>query len=498
MNRRILVFFREVSALTTIAIVGGLLLSATSFADQQAGPKVKQISSDPFTDSDAQHQSEVEPDTYAWGNTIVVAHQTGRIFDGGSSDIGFAISTNGGTTWSHGFLPGITVNYQGGHFAAASDPSVVYDASHGVWLIASLGLSSNNSVFASSSRDGMNWNNPVTVDNQSGFADKDWITCDNTSTSPYYGHCYIEWDDAGIGDVPKMSTSTDGGQTWSAVYTISSASGLGGQPVVQPNGTAVVPFEGFSGIQAYSSTDGGKTWKNVVTVANISDHGVAGNLRTSPLPSAEVDGGGTVYVVWQDCRFRTGCSSNDIVMSTSTDGRNWSSVSRIPIDPVSSTVDHFIPGIAVDRATSGSTAHLGLTFYYYPVSNCSSSTCKLGVGFISSHDGGKTWANGTILGAGIKTPWLAVTNQGYMVGDYMSTSFVNGKAYGAFAGATPPNGSTLHENMYTPNVGLLQEGSGPSFSSANDKPVPNAKSDHGPRKFWDDEGRLPVHPPDKH
>jgi len=52
---------------------------------------------------------------------------------------------------------GITVNYQGGHFAAASDPSVVYDASHGVWLIASLGLSSNNSVLVSSSRDGINW-----------------------------------------------------------------------------------------------------------------------------------------------------------------------------------------------------------------------------------------------------------------------------------------------------------------------------------------------------
>jgi hypothetical protein len=41
----------------------------------------------------------------------------------------------------------------------------------------------------------------------------------------------------------------------------------------------------------------------------------------------------------------------------------------IPIDPVSSTVDHFIPGLAVDRRTAGGSAHLGLGYYFYPISN---------------------------------------------------------------------------------------------------------------------------------
>src|SRR5205823_2594199 len=104
---------------------------------------------------------------------------------------------------------------------------------------------------------------------------------------------------------------------------------------------------------------------------------VAGGMRTSPLPSAEVDASGKVYVVWQDCRFRAGCSSNDIVISSSSDGKTWSAVSRIPIDTTTSTVDHFIPGIAVDPSTSGSTAHLGLSYYYFPVSNCTTSTCAL-------------------------------------------------------------------------------------------------------------------------
>jgi hypothetical protein len=36
----------------------------------------------------------------------------------------------------------------------------------------------------------------------------------------------------------------------------------------------------------------------------IAGHQVAGGLRTDPLPSAQIDAAGTVYVVWQDCAFR--------------------------------------------------------------------------------------------------------------------------------------------------------------------------------------------------
>ena len=79
-----------------------------------------------------------------------------------------------------------------------------------------------------------------------------------------------------------------------------------------------------------------------------------------------MDKKGKVYVSWQDCRFRSSCSSNDIVMSTSTNGHAWASLARIPIDGLGSGVDHFLPGIGVDRATSGVSAHLGLTYYYYP------------------------------------------------------------------------------------------------------------------------------------
>jgi hypothetical protein len=472
--------------------VAVVVLFVSALAATAAGQKLRKLSSDPFTNAESQHATEVEPDTFAFGNTIVTGYQTGRIFDGGCADIGFATSTDGGATWKHGFLPGITNNYKGGKYTEVSDPAVAYDAAHGKWLITSIAITDEIGVgvLASSSSDGLTWNNPATVHTTNGFDDKSWVACDSNPSSPFYGHCYVEWDAAENGDQVQMSTSTDGGQTWSAAKSVPNAFGLGGQPVVQPNGTVVVPFESGD-IEAFTSSDGGNTWKSPVSVGSISDHGVHGSLRTSPLPSAEVDGAGTVYVAWQDCRFRSGCSSNDIVMSKSSDGKTWSQVSRVPIDQVSSTIDHFIPGLAVDPSTSGDSAHLGLTFYFYPVSNCTNSSCKMGVGFISSHDGGKTWARGKVMGQGMNTSWLANTNQGYMVGDYMSTSFVNGKAYGVFAGALPPNGSKFNEAMYTPSVGLLEEQQGPLLSSAGDKPMPNAKSDHPPRPYWDDEGHLP-------
>jgi len=52
-------------------------------------------------------------------------------------------------------------------------------------------------------------------------------------------------------------------------------------------------------------------------IAVIQSHIDAGGIRSGPLPSAAVDGAGTVWVVWEDCRFRAQCATNDLVYSTS-------------------------------------------------------------------------------------------------------------------------------------------------------------------------------------
>ncbi len=473
---------------------------ATTLALPAQTTTLVRISSDDLTNSDSNHKTEVEPHSFAWGNTIVsafhVARRPGSI-GWGSGDVGWATSTDGGTTWHHGDLPGLTVNYKSGTYGAAADPSVAYDAKHGEWLISTLplaGLSCCNligDVAVSRSTNGTVWGNPVIID-KTHLDDKNWTVCDNTTTSPFYGNCYTEWDQAfGTGDV-LMSVSSDGGQTWGAGLASSDhAGGLGGEPVVQPNGTVIVPFEG-GGIDVFSSTNGGKSWGRSQAIASITSHGVAAGLRNPNLPSAAIDGAGNVYVVWSDCRFRTGCSSNDIVMSTSSNGATWSSVVRIPIDATTSTVDHFIPGIGADPATSGNTAHLTIVYYYYPTAKCTASTCQLDVGFTTSTDGGATWTAGTKIGGPMNVGWLPVSDNGPMVADYIGVSYVNGNPFGFFPVAHALVGTTYSENMMTTKSPLPVDLSAQTFSSQDDKPVPNAKSDHEMKFYYDDEGHREI------
>jgi len=419
-----------------------------------------QVSADPFTNSTSQHATEVEPDTFANGTTVVGAFQVGRFFNGGATDIGFARSGDGGKTWgAPGFLPGMTFSSgaAGSPFERVSDASVAYDAAHATWLISSIPLLPNTSVptvFVNrSTDDGLTWSAPVQMPPPASHTvdlDKNWTVCDNGASSPFRGHCYTELDNFGDGDRELMSTSTDGGASWSVpIQTAGHDKGIGGQPLVQPNGRVIVPFESLNGkISAFASDDGGASWSRAVTVSAIRFHGVAGNLRTSPLPTAEIGAGGTVYVAWEDCRFRAHCGSNDIVFSKSSDGVNWSDVMRIPIDGVDSGADHFIPGLAVSGTS------LALTYYFYPDATCAGG-CQLDVGYTSSPDGGAHWGDATQLAGPMTLNQIAQTSQGPMTGDYISTSFSGGRAVTMFpVGRGNPAAGPFDEAMYAPATPL--------------------------------------------
>src|SRR5262249_35849381 len=83
----------------------------------------RQLSTDAVSGGEGQHATEVEPDGFAFGNTMVTAFQVGRIATGGAAAIGFATSTDGARHWRAGLLPGLTsASPQPGADPRASDP----------------------------------------------------------------------------------------------------------------------------------------------------------------------------------------------------------------------------------------------------------------------------------------------------------------------------------------------------------------------------------------
>ncbi len=439
-------------------LIGGVIPvdAAEGHFAEEAAPPLSVVSEDPYTNPGTYHRTQVEPVSVAFGSTIVSVFQTGRAPDYGASNFGWAVSTDAGATWTDGFLPGTTIHATPpGRWQRVVDPAVAFDAKHNVWLIEGLGTTRVDGhrarVFVSLSSDGAeSFSDPVVVARADAgqHFDKTWLSCDNFASSPFFGTCYSQWDDEDRDLRLHISTSSDGGLTWKEAAIRRDTHVLDGHPLVQPDGTVIMPIDQCcpTRIDAFISTDGGLSFSGHGTdytgplaIHSVRASKVRGKLRMSiepPFISADVDASGNIYVVWPDCRYRHSgpdqrCLQNDIVMSTTHDGRHWTPVTRIPIDPRTSSVDHFLPAIVVDPATSASSAHIAIVYYFYPDAECTVSTCDLSVGIVSSADGGSTWSSQQIAGP-FRNTWFPLTEAGYMVGDYVGISFVDGKVVPVF------------------------------------------------------------------
>jgi hypothetical protein len=413
----------------------------------------RRLSVDPYANADSQHETAVEPDSASSGSTIVAAFQVGRRENGAASNIGTAVSTDAGRTWQRSFLPGTTTNATPpGPETAASDPSVAFDATHGLWLVSTLTIERSFShVYVSRSTNGKTWSAPVDAVG-GAILDKEWLTCDNGAASPFRGRCYLEYtDDQANSTVSEFST--DGGATWSQPVT-AAAFLVGTQPVVLPNGTLVVVAGDYHGDSALSgamvalrSTDGGAHFTRAV----VSDLQAADNgpMRAIALPSVDVDSAGTIYAAWHDCRFRPGCTRNDIVISTSTDGVAWTPPTRVPVtDTTSAPLSAFITGLAADPAHPGA---LALVYAYYP-----SGSSTIGFAFAQSRDGGRTWVGRVRLDVQpAPVIWLPNADGGRMVGDYFSVSYAGDRVVPVFALALAPLKGRFREAIFATSLRAL-------------------------------------------
>jgi hypothetical protein len=282
---------------------------------------------------------------------------------------GTYVSNNGGATWccvatdpQHlgTLIPGVE-RLTGGIYDAGGDPAVTFD-SRGNAFYAGLGfdrtappntVAVNKGTFDGSGN--VAWGAPTFIDPTTSpaiFNDKEWIAADASTKSPFRDRVYVTFTrfvfDAKTGAYVESpifeAQSSDGGKTFSTPQLIGGPViyDQGSRPVVAPDGTVYVFFEGSTRLATLSSTymvkstDGGQSFGPPVHVATLRDVIPLANtaFRVNSFPAPAVAPNGDLYVAWSSLMSDSGglCASytnkdchSAVLFSKSTNaGATWS------------------------------------------------------------------------------------------------------------------------------------------------------------------------------
>jgi PKD repeat protein len=306
----------------------------------------------------------------------------------------------------------------------------------------------NGQGVAYSTNGGANWT-PVNVAN--GYIlDKNHMTIDVSSLSPYEGYLYNAWTNFASGanyNKIELKRSTDEGLTWSAAINISSGvnSGSHDQGVniqTGPNGEVYVAWAVYDAypqdekaIGFAKSTNGGSSFSTATRIINnirgIRSTEVGKNHRVNSFPSMAVDisGGsfnGNIYIVWTNIGIpgvNTGTSADVYLIKSSDEGATWSAPIKVNQDPAGLGKKHYFPWIVCDPETGI------LSAVFYDDRNVGSTQCE--VYCANSFDGGETWEDFKVSDVAFTPSSIPGLAGGYM-GDYLGITARGSKVYPAW------------------------------------------------------------------
>ena len=325
-------------------------------------------------------------------------------------------TTNGGVVWNQ---------TQSNIFNNQGDPVLAADA-QGNFYLACL----NNGMLVFKSVDGgATWNSLGNI-NSNSQADKEWIACDQTS-STYKNNVYTAYVNFATASV-DVWRSTNNGTSWSGPQPMGWGTPNPGPNIATgPTGEVYVGWYNGGGTSVRKSVDGGATFGSAVTASIHSNPGTQNssgrfvlkvNVRVSGFPMLAVDMTNGPYRGYiYDCYSTNppGPDQADIYITRSTDGgQTWNSSSPVRVNDDAGFNDQWMSDVCVDS--------LGRVWCYWWDSRTDTINNNLTEtwGAVST-DGGQTFSTNFKISNQYFDPSIIKIYQSpnhYYLGDYQEIS----------------------------------------------------------------------------
>lgn len=369
-------------------------------------------------------RSQVDPDF------VVGTFQEGRFTDGGAVDCGYAVSHNGGLTWTRALIPNLT-RAVGGPYYRATDPVAGIDLSGRIFIntddaTSSPGFNTGVVTVSRSVDGGATFEAPVVAydpGSSGAFPDKNWMAINNFAGTPGAGRVLVTFTlftSSSVTGAPILRVySDDAGLTWSPADYVSppNTPAQGSQPVFLRDGRLAVVYWNFGSsaspgerLEVVLSNDGGMTFGAPRRIANATEYRDPAIRSGSFLPSATADRTtANLYVVYQAL---VGGAPRILFTKSADAGVTWSG--PIPVSDNLTNSGVFNPAIAASPDGKVLTA----TFYDHRANPGSSTLVDLYLA--QSFDGGASWQpNIRVSSVSTDASLAPRTDSGYMLGDYL-------------------------------------------------------------------------------